>query len=161
MLLGAYIYLRLMGREGLKASTDRAVLNANYLKALLEGTLEIPFGDPRKHEFVASAADIKRKTGVTTLQIAKGLLEDGYHAPTIYFPQLVEEALMFAPTETDSQEELKELAEAVKAVVARALQNPDRLTLAPQNLAVGRVDEVAAARRPILSFADLANSDSN
>ncbi len=155
VLVKTYVYLRSLGQEGLAAATRRAVLNANYLKARLDGTLEVPFGDPRKHEFVASGAKIKEETGVSTLNLAKGLLDMGIHAPTIYFPLLVEEAMMFEPTETETQKELDDLVTAVETVVTRAYSDPEGLKNAPHNLAIGLVDQVAAARKPILSYHDI------
>jgi len=155
VLVRAYIFIRLLGREGLAATSRRAVLNANYLKARLADTLEIPYADPRKHEFVASGARIKQETGVSTLNLAKGLLDAGIHAPTIYFPLLVEEALMFEPTESESLDELDAIVEAMRAAVRQAHEDPESLLTAPHNLAVGMVDQVEAARKPVLSFRDM------
>lgn len=159
VLVRAYIFIRLLGHEGLTATSRRAVLNANYLKARLADTLEIPYRDPRKHEFVASGAKIKQLTGVSTLNLAKGLLDAGVHAPTIYFPLLVEEALMFEPTESESLDELEALVETVRTTVKQAHDDPESLMAAPHNLAVGLVDQVEAARKPILSYKDMVAPD--
>jgi len=150
VLLKAYIYIRLMGGEGLKRASQIAVLNSNYLLAKLRGIegLDLPY-DPemaRKHEFVLSFAGLKEETGVRLLDIAKRLLDQGVHAPTIYFPLIVEEAFMAEPTETESKEELDRYVEAVKRVVEEARRMPERVLKAPYNTSRERIDEARASR---------------
>src|SRR5207245_10945416 len=113
----AYGYMRRMGGDGLKEVSDRAVLNANYIRHRLAGVLEVPFGGLRKHEFVASAAKLAATKGVRTVDVAKRLMDFGYHPPTVYFPHLVEEALMIAPTETETKEALHALVDAITTIV--------------------------------------------
>src|SRR5437667_11028213 len=137
-----------MGGDGLKEVSDRAVLNANYIRHRLAGVLDVPFGGLRKHEFVASAAKLAAERGLRTVDLAKRLMDFGYHPPTVYFPHLVEEALMIEPTETETKETLDAFVEALTKIVG---EDPDVLRSAPQNTAVRRVDEVRAAREPILS----------
>jgi len=148
LLVRAYAYILRMGGDGLKEVSERAVLNANYLRHRLSGVLEVPFGGLRKHEFVASAAKLAAK-GVRTVDVAKRLMDFGYHPPTVYFPRLVEEALMIEPTETETKETLDGFVEALTKTVN---EDPSVLHSAPHNTAVARVDEVQAAREPILSW---------
>ncbi|TMA07168.1 MAG: glycine dehydrogenase subunit 2 [Methanobacteriota archaeon] len=152
LLVRAYAYILRMGGDGLKEVSDRAVLNANYIRHRLAGVLDVPFGGLRKHEFVASAAKLAAERGVRTVDLAKRLMDFGYHPPTVYFPHLVEEALMVEPTETETKETLDGFVEALKKIVK---EDPDTLHSAPHNTAVARVDEVQAAREPILSWRTL------
>ena len=139
------------GEEGLRHIARRAVLNSNYLAARLGRRLPRPFRPLVKHEFVLSGAPL-RERGVRTLDLAKRLLDEGVHAPTVYFPTLVEEALMLELPETESKRELDAFAEAV----GRALDDsPEHLKAAPTSCSVGRIDEVRAAREPVLSWKDL------
>jgi glycine dehydrogenase subunit 2 len=147
----AYAYILSHGEEGLKHVARRAVLNSNYLASKLGTLLPRPFRPLVKHEFLLSGAPLKEH-GVRTLDLAKRLLDEGVHAPTVYFPQLVEEALMIELPETESRRELDRFAEAFE----RAFRDsPENLRAAPRNLAVGRIDEVRAARTPVLSWKDL------
>jgi glycine dehydrogenase subunit 2 len=147
----AYAYILSHGEEGLKHVARRAVLNSNYLASKLGTLLPRPFRPLVKHEFLLSGAPLKEH-GVRTLDLAKRLLDEGVHAPTVYFPQLVEEALMIELPETESRRELDRFAEAFE----RAFRDsPENLRAAPRNLAVGRIDEVRAARTPVLSWRDL------
>src|SRR5438093_1562790 len=155
LLVRAYAYILRMGGDGLKEVSDRAVLNANYIRHRLAGVLDVPFGGLRKHEFVASAAKLAAERGVRTVDLAKRLMDFGYHPPTVYFPHLVEEALMVEPTETETKETLDGFVEALKKIVK---EDPDTLHSAPHNTAVARVDEVQAAREPILSWRTLKSS---
>jgi len=152
LLVRAYAYILRMGGDGLKEVSDRAVLNANYIRHRLAGVLDVPFGGLRKHEFVASAAKLAAERGVRTVDLAKRLMDFGYHPPTVYFPHLVEEALMVEPTETETKETLDGFVEALKKIVK---EDPETLHSAPHNTAVARVDEVQAAREPILSWRTL------
>src|SRR2546422_2989670 len=154
LLVRAYAYILRMGGDGLREVSDRAVLNANYIRHRLAGVLDVPFGGLRKHEFVASAAKLAAERGVRTVDLAKRLMDFGYHPPTVYFPHLVEEALMVEPTETETKETLDGFVEALKKIVK---EDPETLHSAPHNTAVARVDEVQAAREPILSWRTLTS----
>jgi len=147
----AYAFALSHGEEGLKHVARRAVLNANYLAARLGKTLPRPFRSLVKHEFLLSGAPLKEK-GVRTLDLAKRLLDEGVHAPTVYFPALVEESLMVEMPETESKRELDRYAEAFERAANDSAEN---LKAAPRSLAVRRIDEVRAAREPILSWKDL------
>ncbi len=148
--LRAYAFIVAHGEEGLRHIARRSVLNANYVAARLGRRLPRPFRPLVKHEFVLSGVPLKER-GVRTLDLAKRLLDEGIHAPTIYFPMLVEEALMIELPETESPRALDEFAAAVE----RALDDtPEHLRAAPTACAVGRIDEVRAAREPILSWKD-------
>ena len=122
----AYAYLRAHGGPGLREVSDDAVLAANYLKARVAEAYEIPYDRPCKHEFVASAAAIKKRTGVRTLDIAKRLIDHGFHPPTIYFPLIVDEGMLIEPTETESVETLDAFADALIAIAARGRDRPRR-----------------------------------
>jgi glycine dehydrogenase subunit 2 len=154
----AYAYMCSLGADGLKDASDVAVLNANYLRAKLaqagEGEvaeqLPLAYGELCMHEFVLSGGPLKRETGVKTLDLAKRLLDHGFHPPTVYFPLLVDEALMVEPTETETRETLDAFAEAVAQIVAEAREDPQVAAGAPYTTPVRRLDEVAAARKPVL-----------
>ncbi len=145
VMVKAYAYILSLGAEGLEAVSRESILNANYLKALLSPYFEVPYDRPCMHEFVLSARSLKAG-GVRTLDIAKRLLDYGFHAPTVYFPLIVEEALMIEPTETDTKRELEAFADAMKAIVKEAADSPELLTKAPVATPVGRLDEGKAAR---------------
>ncbi len=149
--LRAYVYILSHGEEGLAHVSRRAVLNSNYLADRLGKFLPRPFGKLVKHEFVLSGARLK-KEGVRTLDLAKRLLDEGVHAPTVYFPSLVEESLMIEFPETESRRELDAFVEAFDRAIH---DTPQHLREAPKNLSVGRVDEVRAARELQLSWKDL------
>jgi glycine dehydrogenase subunit 2 len=144
-LVRAYSYIVANGSDGLRRVAEGAVLNANWLRHRLRGTFDIPYDRPNMHEFVAAATNLKAN-GVKAFDIAKGLLDEGFHAPTMYFPLIVPEALMIEPTETESLETLEELAQAFERVAA---MSADHLTHAPYKTPVGRVDEARAARQLI------------
>ena len=148
LLVRAYAYILRQGGDGLTRASERAVLNANYVAHRLRGVLDVPFRGPRKHEFVASAAGLASK-GIRTVDLAKRLMDFGVHPPTVYFPHLVEEALMIEPTETETRATLDAFADALGRIVQ---EDPAVLKSAPHSTAVGRVDEVAAARDPVLSW---------
>ena len=148
VLVRAYAYILRCGSDGLKAASERAVLNSNYLRKRLVPTYDMPFGELRKHEFVVSAKRLKDEKGVSALDISKRLLDHGTMAPTIYFPSLVEEALMIEPTETESMETLDRFADIMIQV---AEEDPVVVKDAPHNTSVRRVDEVNAARELVLS----------
>jgi glycine dehydrogenase subunit 2 len=152
VLVRAYAYIRAHGAAGLREVSDDAVLAANYLKHRLAGTYEVPFERACKHEFVASAAGIKQRTGVRTLDIAKRLIDKGYHPPTIYFPLTVEEAMLIEPTETESLETLDGFADALIEIAREAESDPGLVTAAPHDAPVRRLDEATAARQPNLRW---------
>jgi glycine dehydrogenase subunit 2 len=148
----ALAYLYANGAEGLKRVSQLAVLNANYLRVNIAPFLETPYSEICRHEFVASAQQLKREHGVRALDIAKALLDHGYMAPTMYFPLLVPECLMIEPTETESKETLDGFIEALRAIVEQAKADPQSLFDAPVTTVVGRVDETRAARQPDLRW---------
>ncbi|HEX9326140.1 MAG TPA: aminomethyl-transferring glycine dehydrogenase subunit GcvPB, partial [Reyranella sp.] len=152
MFVRAYTYIRSNGDAGLRAVSDDAVLAANYLRVRLADAYDLPYDRICKHEVVFSGRRQKRQHGVTTLDIAKAILDHGIHPPTIYFPLIVEEALMIEPTETESLETLDRFAEVMLDIAARAESAPDELKQAPRTTPVGRLDEAAAARRPDLRW---------
>jgi glycine dehydrogenase subunit 2 len=148
----ALAYLYANGASGLKRVSELAVLNANYLRVKVAEFLETPYSENCRHEFVASAQDLKKEHGVRALDLAKALLDYGYMAPTMYFPLLVPECLMIEPTETESKETLDAFADALRSIVERARTDPQALFDAPVTTVVGRVDETRAARQPDLRW---------
>ena len=152
VLIRAYAYLRALGLEGLRAVSQQAVLNANYLRALLHDHYDLPYDRPVLHEVVFSGSRQKREHGVRTYDIAKRLIDYGFHPPTVYFPLIVKEALMIEPTETESRESLDAFAEALIAIAEEAETDPAALHGAPWTAPIGRLDEAAAARRPVLRW---------
>ncbi len=147
----AYTYIRTMGPDGLKAVTEYAVLNANYMMRRLAEYYDLPFNRHCKHEFVLRGKR-QKKLGVRTLDIAKRLLDFGYHPPTIYFPLNVEEAIMIEPTETESKETLDAFIDAMIQIAKEAEENPEIVQEAPHSTVIGRLDETTAARKPILRY---------
>jgi glycine dehydrogenase subunit 2 len=147
----AYTYIRSMGPDGLKAVTEYAVLNANYMMRRLAEYYDLPFDRHCKHEFVLSGRR-QKKLGVRTLDIAKRLLDFGYHPPTIYFPLNVEECIMIEPTETESKETLDSFVDIMIQIAKEAEENPEIVQEAPHTTVVGRMDEATAARKPILRY---------
>ena len=154
VLLRAYAYMRALGLDGLRAVSGQAVLNANYLRVLLDGYYDLPYDRPVLHEVVFSGSRQRRQHGVRTYDIAKRLIDHGFHPPTVYFPLIVDEALMIEPTETEPPEAIEALAEALIAIAAEAERDPDALHDAPVTAPIGRLDETAAARRPFLRWQD-------
>jgi glycine dehydrogenase subunit 2 len=146
----SYIYAN--GAEGLKRVSQLAVLNANYIRVHVREFLDTPYDEICRHEFVASAQELKKETGVRALDIAKALLDRGYMAPTMYFPLLVPECLMIEPTETESKETLDTFIAALREIIETAKSNPQAIMDAPVNTVVGRVDETRAARQPDLRW---------
>ena len=151
VLLKAYIYILLMGSNGLKETSEIAVLNANYMKKKLieSGKYELPHRDLRKHEFVLSCEKLRQKKGIRALDVAKRLLDYGLHPPTIYFPLIVKEALMIEPTESESK---KTLDEYIKTLLRIADEKPIIVKNAPTNTSVKRIDEAGAIKNPILTW---------
>ncbi len=156
VLVRAYAYLLAHGGEGLAQVSEDAVLGANYLRQRVAQAYEIPFAQTCKHEFVASARKIKAATGVRTLDIAKRLIDYGFHPPTIYFPLTVEEDMLIEPTETESVETLDAFADALIAVAEEARRDPELLHDAPHDTPVRRLDEATAARQPDLHWRPMA-----
>lgn len=149
ILVRAYAYLRMQGKSGLRDIADHAVLNANYLRVLLHDTYKVPYDRVCMHEFVAEGA-WKDAPGVRALDVAKRLMDYGFHPPTNYFPLIVPEALMIEPTETESKETLDAFADALIKIAAEAHEDPELLTAAPQITPFGRMDEVQAAKQLVL-----------
>ncbi len=159
ILVRAYAYIRAHGADGLREVSEDAVLAANYLKHRLAGAYDVPFGRPCMHEFVASAATLRAGTGVRTLDVAKRLIDKGYHPPTIYFPLTVEEAMLIEPTETESLETLDAFADAMLEIAREAHDDPDLVKGAPHEAPVRRLDEATAARQPDLRWRPAAQVD--
>ena len=152
VMVKAYAYLLTMGGDGLARVGELAVLNANYLKERLKRSFNLPYDRTCKHEFVLSARQLKERFGVTALDVAKRLLDFGIHPPTIYFPLIVPEALMIEPTETETLEVLDRFVEVMKTILQEAKENPEVLRQAPSRTPVGRIDEVLAARKPVVRW---------
>jgi glycine dehydrogenase subunit 2 len=146
VLLRAYAYILLLGADGLREVSANAVLNANYLMHALKRAYDLPFDRTCMHEFVLSAKKQAEQHGVHAIDIAKALMDRGFHPPTVYFPLIVKEAIMVEPTETESKETLDAFASAMLEIAALALRSPAELALAPQRTPVSRPDEVKAAR---------------
>jgi glycine dehydrogenase subunit 2 len=149
ILLRGYCYIRTLGPAGLREMTEHAVLNANYLLSLVKQAYDVPYGDRCMHEFVASARLLKRERRVGAMDVAKRLLDFGYHAPTVYFPLVVPEAIMIEPTETESKETLDAFAGVLKAIRD---EDPEMLRHAPHTTIVSRPDEIRAAKEPVLRW---------
>jgi glycine dehydrogenase subunit 2 len=150
ILVRAYTYIRTLGPEGLRKVSEYAVLNANYMLARLTPYFDVPHPRFCKHEFVLSG-NRQKKLGVRTLDIAKRLLDFGYHPPTIYFPLNVEECIMIEPTETESKETLDQFIDTMIQVAKEAEENPELVKNAPYTTVVSRMDEALAARKPVLN----------
>ncbi len=148
VMVRAYVYIRMLGAEGLKRASAMAVLNANYLRRkLAEAGYRIPYDRLCKHEFIAQPPE-----GFKALDVAKALLDYGYHPPTVYFPLIVKEAMMIEPTETESKETLDEYVEAMAEIARRGLEDPEWIAHTPYTTPVRRLDEVAANRKPVLRW---------
>ena len=147
----SYAYMRSYG-PALREMSEVAVLNANYLLARLKDTFELPFDRACMHEFVLSARRLKKEHAVSALDVAKRLMDYGFHPPTIYFPLIVPEALMIEPTETEAKETLDEFADAMIEIAREAAEKPELLHEAPHHRPVGRLDEVRAAKRPVVKY---------
>lgn len=151
ILVRAYTYIRTMGPDGLRLVSESAVLHANYLRKKLEPYFVSPYEQVCKHEFVLSGSR-QKKLGVRTLDMAKRLLDFGYHPPTIYFPLNVEECLMIEPTETESKETLDAFADVMIQIANEVESDPEKVLSAPHTTIIGRLDEVKAARKPVVRF---------
>jgi glycine dehydrogenase subunit 2 len=149
ILLRGYCYIRTLGAKGLREVSENAVLNANYLLSRVKGHYEVPHGERCMHEFVASARGLRREKKISAMDICKRLLDYGYHAPTVYFPLVVPEALMIEPTETESKETLDAFADVLLKIKE---EDAEFLHNAPHTLGRSRPDEVKAAKEPILRW---------
>jgi glycine dehydrogenase subunit 2 len=147
----SYAFMRAYG-PALREMSEVAVLNANYLLARLKDVYELPFDRLCMHEFVLSARGLKREHGITALDVAKRLMDYGIHPPTIYFPLVVPEALMIEPTETEPKERLDDFVEAMRRIAEEAAESPEVLREAPHSRPVRRLDEVRAAKQPIVRY---------
>lgn len=156
VVVRAYTYIRMMGAEGLKRVSEDAVLNANYLMEKLKKTYELPYDRRCMHEFVLSGNRQKKEFGVNTKDIAKMLLDYGMHPPTVYFPLIVEEALMVEPTETESKETLDAFIQAMEEIHTLAKEDAEKAQNAPYTTPVRRLDETRAAREPVLKWTEEA-----
>ena len=154
VLLRAYTYILMLGKQNVKMVGPLAVLNANYVKESLKNEYYLPIEGVCKHEFVFDGL-LDQSTGVTTLDIAKRLLDYGFHAPTIYFPLLFHQAIMIEPTETESKETLDGFIEIMRHIAAEAISDPESLKTAPHTTPVRRLDETTAARQPVLKVKDM------
>ena len=152
VLVRAYAYIITMGGDGLKKASEYAVLNANYLKERLKKTYHLYYDTTCMHEFVLSMKKMKEKYGISSLDVAKGLLDYGVHPPTIYFPSIVPESMMIEPTETESKETLDSFVDTMLNIYEKAENDPEELHTAPHNTPVRRVDEVLAVKQAILKW---------
>ena len=151
VVMRAYAYILSLGRENVKLVGPLATLNANYIKECLKDVYQLPIDGLCKHEFVFDGLKDK-STGVTTMDVAKRLLDYGYHAPTIYFPLLFHESLMIEPTENESKETIDGFIDVMRQIAEEAKTNPDLVKSAPHNTPIGRVDDVLAAKHPVTTF---------
>ena len=152
VVVRALAYLLTLGKEGIPEAAENAVLNANYLMAKLRGTYTPAYDRLCMHEFVLDLSDLKKETGVSALDVAKSLIDEGIHPPTMYFPLIVHEALMLEPTETEGIETLDHAAEVLRKLYHKAFEDAASMHTAPHNMPIGRPDEVQAARKPILRW---------
>ena len=147
----AYVYILMLG-QNLKHASENAVLNANYLKEKLKKYYDLPYDEPCMHEFVLSGEKQKQESGVSTLHIAKALMDGNTHPPTVYFPLIVHEAIMIEPTESEQKEKLDEFVDTMIEIAKMAKDNPEEILSAPHTTPVKKIDEVTAARHPDLKF---------
>ncbi|CDE91729.1 MAG: aminomethyl-transferring glycine dehydrogenase subunit GcvPB [Candidatus Gastranaerophilaceae bacterium] len=153
VLVKAYAYILMMGKN-LKHASENAVLNANYLKEKLKKYYDLPYDEPCMHEFVLSGERQKHESGVSTLNIAKALMDGNTHPPTVYFPLIVHEAIMIEPTESEHKEMLDDFVETMIQIAQKAKENPEEILSAPHTTPVKKIDEVQAARHPDLKYTD-------
>lgn len=154
VVVRALSYILVLGAEGMREASETAVLNANYLMHQVEKYFPVAFRHGCMHEFILTLEEVKKQTGVSALDVAKGLLDEGMHPPTMYFPLIVHEALMLEPTETESRATLDAAAAAFGRIRTLVDEEPDKLHASPVTTPIGRPDEVAAARTPILRYRD-------
>lgn len=160
VMLRAYTYVLSLGKENLPMVGPLATLNANYIKESLKDAYELPITGLCKHEFVFNGLKDK-STGVTTMDVAKRLLDYGYHAPTIYFPLLFHEAMMIEPTENESIETLDSFIDVMHRIAKEAIENPEIVKTAPHDTPIGRVDDVLAAKHPVLTYKQMISEEHN
>lgn len=151
VLVKAYAYILMMGKN-LKHASENAVLNANYLKEKLKKYYDLPYDEPCMHEFVLSGERQKHESGVSTLNIAKALMDGNTHPPTVYFPLIVHEAIMIEPTESENKEILDEFVDTMLLIAQESKTNPEKILSAPHTTPVKKIDEVTAARHPDLKY---------
>ena len=152
VIVRAFAYIRSLGGAGLKEASENAVLNANYIMNALRGVYDIAHDRICMHECVVTPTEDMLKNGVHTTDVAKALIDRGYHPPTIYFPLIVHEAMMIEPTESESRETLDEFIDAMKAIAVEAMEDPESVHACPKTTPIGRPDEVTAARKPVVRF---------
>ena len=160
VILKAYTYILSLGKENLKMVGSLATLNANYIKESLKDVYLLPIEGLCKHEFVFDGLRNK-ETGVTTMDVAKRLLDDGYHAPTIYFPLLFHESLMIEPTECESKETIDGFIAVMRKIADEAAKHPEQVKTAPHTTPIGRVDDVLAAKHPIVTYQQLVEDQAS
>ena len=160
VLLRAFLYIRANGFSGLKRVSQHAVLNANYLKKRLSCMFETPYASETFHEFVISAAQIKKKWNVGALDIAKRIIDFGIHPPTVHFPLIVKEAIMIEPTETETRENLDMFVSVMQSIIKEAEEDPDHLYTAPHSTPVSRLNETMANRKPLIRAHSLPSARS-
>ncbi len=152
VIIKALTYILSLGAEGIREAAENAVLNANYMKTLLAPYYDMAYDSICMHEFVMTLEGLKKETGVTAIDVAKALLDEGIHPPTMYFPLIVHEALMIEPTETESKETMDEAARVFIEIAKRARENAEDLHSAPHTTPIGRPDETKAARTPVVRY---------
>ena len=160
VMVKAYAYILSLGKENIKKVGPLATLNANYIKESLKDVYELPIESVCKHEFVFDGLKDK-STGVTTMDVAKRLLDYGYHAPTIYFPLLFHEAMMIEPTESESKETIDGFIRVMRTIAKEAKENPELVKTAPHTTPIGRVDDVLAAKQPVLTYRKMIEDKKN
>ncbi len=151
VIVKAYAYIRALGGEGLREACEHAVLNANYLRHQMRADFNIPLDRLCKHEFIINSKK-QAEHGISTMDIAKRLIDYGYHPPTVYFPMIVSEAMMIEPTETESQDRLDTFVQTMQTIARESAEDPDLVRHAPHNAVIKRVDEVTAARKPVVKW---------
>ena len=158
VIVRALTYILSLGKENIKNVGPLSVLNANYIKESLKDDYELPITGVCKHEFVFNGL-IDKSSGVTTMDVAKRLLDFGYHAPTIYFPLLFHEAMMIEPTENESKETIDGFISVMHRIAKEARKTPDTVKSAPHNAPITRVDDDLAAKHPILTYSQMVSND--
>jgi len=157
VIVRAYIYMKMLGGDGLHRVSENAIINANYVKKMLEGYYELPYKQHCMHEVVFSGDNLLKKYGIKTLDVAKRLLDFNIHAPTIYFPLLVHEAIMIEPTETEGKEILDNFIAVMKQIALEAQEDPEKLKQAPETTPVRRLNESLAAKNLNLRYEENAS----
>ena len=159
VVVRALTYVLTLGRDGIREAAMNAVLNANYMRVKLAEKFTMAYDEICMHEFVMSLVDLHKDTGVSALDLAKGMLDFGLHPPTMYFPLIVHEALMVEPCETESKETMDGFIEVMHKIAQEARETPEEVKSAPHNTPIGRVDDVLAAKHPITTFKQLQHDN--